>query len=65
MMVVFLAPPLSTAVFLSQPGRGVHLFCIFLSCYFSVSFQYNFFSFTYKIYIYIYIWARLCLYSYL
>ena len=39
MRVVFLAPLLSTAVFLSQPGRGVHLFCIFLSCYFSVSFQ--------------------------
>ena len=34
--------------FLSQPRRRVLLFCIFLSRYFSVSFQYSFFSFTYQ-----------------
>ena len=44
----FFLPLCFLRLFLSQLGRGVFLCCIFLSRYFSVSFQYNFFSFTYK-----------------
>ena len=48
MRVVFLAPLLLSTVFCPRQGGGVHLFYIFLSRYFSVSFEYNFFSFNYK-----------------
>ena len=43
----FFWPHRFSKLFLSHPERGVFLCCIFLSPYFSVSFQYNFFSFTY------------------